>query len=210
MDTPRTFLCTVMHPRLFPGPITDPGHPLRVKMLVEVGAEGLIIRASAASAKGKIMGTEPLAGIRRVTLERLAGSAQRIEILRRSLWRMALVGGVVLIFALFVRAYPPGLSILMALAVAAFIGPLNFLLNGGLGRKQDAVRIHFFPTGAGRSFYLEVPPAGEQELQDALFAAGLRFKDGEVDQGTRMCGDCGAVVDATATTCPQCGAGVAD
>ncbi len=62
MDTPKTFLCTVMHPRLFPGPITDPGNPLRVEMLVEVGAEGLIIRAPAPSAKGKVMGTEPLAG----------------------------------------------------------------------------------------------------------------------------------------------------
>lgn len=56
MESVKTFLCIVMHPRLFPGPITDPGNPLRVKMLVEVGAENLIIRASAASANGKIMG----------------------------------------------------------------------------------------------------------------------------------------------------------
>ncbi len=123
---------------------------------------------------------------------------------------MALVGGIVLAFTLFVRAYPPGISVLMALAVAAFIGPINFLFNGGLGRKQDVVRFHFFPTGDGRPFYLEVPPAGEQELHEALFAAGLRLEDGEADQETWTCGDCGATVDATATTCPQCGAGVAD
>ena len=57
MDTPRRFLCTVVHPRLFPGPITDPGNPLKVQMLVaRVGAENLIIHAPALSAKGKIVG----------------------------------------------------------------------------------------------------------------------------------------------------------
>lgn len=209
MDTSKMFACTIMHPKLFPGPITDPGNPLRVEMLAEVGAEGLIIRAPAPSAKGKVMGSEPLAGIDRVSIERLDGSAQRLEIMRRSLKRMVLVGGIVLGFALFVRAYPPGISILMALAVAAFIGSLNFLLNGGLAHKQNTVRFHFFPTEDGRSFYLEVSPARELELHKALLGAGLRLEDG-VDQRMWVCGDCGATVDATATTCPQCGAGVAD
>lgn len=63
MDTARRFLCTVVHPRLFPGPITDPGNPLRVKMLVEVGLEDLLVRAPAPRAKAKVMGKEPLAGI---------------------------------------------------------------------------------------------------------------------------------------------------
>ncbi len=173
MDTSSTFLCTVSHPRLFPGPITDPGNPLRVKMLVEVGAEDLIIRASAASAKGKIMGTEPLAKIDRVTIKRLDGSAQRIEILRRSLLRMALAGGIVLVFGLLLRAYPLDISVLAALAVAAFIGPLNFLLNGGLGRKQEVVRFHFTLSEHGHAFYLEVPPTQELGLRQALLTAGL-------------------------------------
>lgn len=210
METSKMFACTIMHPKLFPGLITDPGNPLRVQMLVEVGAEGLIIRAPAPSAKGKVMGSEPLAGIGRVIIERLNGSAQRLEIMRRSLKRMALVGGIVLGFALFVRAYPPGISILMALAVAAFIGPLNFLLNGGLARKQDTVRFHFFPTEDGRPFYLEVLPAKELELHAALLDAGLRLEDGTGEQQTWVCEACGATVDATTITYPRCSAGVAD
>ena len=177
MDTQQTFLCMIMHPKLFPGPITDPGNPLRVGMLVEVGAQELIIRAPAPRAKRKIMGTEPLAGIGRVSIEHLAGSAQRIEILRRSLLRMALVGGIVLAFALFVRAYPVGISVLMALALAAFTGPLNFLLNGGLARKQAVVRFHFVLSDGGRPFYLEVLPSAEEDLRQALLAAGLHPED---------------------------------
>lgn len=184
MDTPRTFLCTVMHPRLFPGPITDPGNPLRVEMLVEVGAEELIIRAPAPSAKGKVMGTEPLAGIGQVTIERMAGGAQRLEILRRSLLRMALVGVIVLAFTLLFRSYPLRYDVLMALAVAGFVGPLNFLLNGGLGRKQDVVRFHFIPAEDGRPFYLEVLPTEEPELHQALLSAGLRPEDAEASQQT--------------------------
>ena len=118
MDAPTTFLCTVMHPRLFPGLITNPGKPFRVEMLIEVGIEELIIRAPAPSAKGRVMGPEPLAGISQVTIERVDGGARRLEILRRSLKRMALIGGIVLAFALFIRAYSPGARVLMALAVA--------------------------------------------------------------------------------------------
>jgi hypothetical protein len=142
-------------------------------MLIEVGAEELIIRASAASAKGKIMGTEPLAKIDRVTIERLAGSTQRMEIMRRSLIRMAIVGGLVLLYELFMRAFPFGISVLIALAVAALIGPLNFVLNGGLGSKQDVVRLHFTLTEPSHTFHLEVPPIEEPGLRQALLAAGL-------------------------------------
>jgi hypothetical protein len=148
-------------------------------MLVEIGAEDLIIRASAARAKGKIMGTEPLAKIERVTVEHLAGSAQRIEIMRRSLKRMAIVGGIVLALMLFIRAYPLSISLLAGLVVAAIIGPLNFLLNGGLGSKQDVVRFFFKPSEHGRTFYLEVPPIQEPELHHALVAAGLNLEEDE-------------------------------
>ena len=184
MDTPRTFLCTVMHPRLFPAPITDPFNPLRVKMLVEVGAEDLIIRASAPIAKGKVMWTEPLTGIGRVAVERMAGSAQRLEILRRSLLRMALVGGITLAYTLLFRSYPLGYDVLMALAVAGFVGLLNFLLNGGLGRKQDVVRFHFIPAEGGRLFYLEVLPAEELDLRQALLSAGLKPAESQASQQT--------------------------
>ena len=183
MDTSRMLLCTVVHPKLFPGPITDPGNPLRVKMLVEVGAEDLIIRASATSANGKIMGTEPLAKIEQVTIEHLAGSEQRIEIMRRSLLRMAIVGGIILVFELFIRAFPLGISVLIALVVASIIGPLNFLLNGGLGGKQDVVRFHFIPSDHGRTFYLEVPSAQESELHQALLAAGLNLEAPDTNTG---------------------------
>jgi len=151
-------------------------------MLVEVGTEELIIRASAASAKDKIMGTERLAKIDQVIIERLVGSAQRIEILRRSLLRMVLWGGIVLVFFLFVRTYPLGIGILAALAVAAFVGALNFLLNGGLGRKQDVVRFHFALSEHGHTFYLEVPPTQELGLHQALRAACLSLEDPETNQ----------------------------
>lgn len=173
MNTPKTFLCTVMHPRVFPAPITDPGNPLRVEMLVEVGSEDLIIRASAPRAKGKEMGREPWDKVARVTIERLAGRGQRLEILRRSLVRMALVGGIVLAFMLLFRLYPLHYAVLGALAVAGVIGPLNFLLSGGLARKKDVVRFHFIPAGGGRPFYLEVLPAEEPELHQALLSAGF-------------------------------------
>lgn len=186
MDTPRMFLCTIVHPRLFPGPITDPGNPLRVKMLVEIGAEDLKIRASAASANGKIMGTEPLAKIERVTVKRLAGNVQRIEIMRRSLLRMAIVGGIVLAFMLFIRAYSPGISLLAALIVAAFIGLLNFILNGGLGDKQDVSRFYFTTSEQGRTFYLEVPRDQEPELHQALLAAGLNLEEPEANTGMEL------------------------
>jgi hypothetical protein len=96
MEPSRMIRCTVVHPRLFPGPITDPRNPLRVEMLVEVGPEDLIIHAPAARARGKIMGTEPLARIDQVTIEHLSGNAQRAEIMRRSLLRSAVVAGIVL------------------------------------------------------------------------------------------------------------------
>jgi beta-glucosidase len=44
MDTSKMFACIIMHPKLFPGPITDPGNPLRVEMLVEVGVNDLTKR----------------------------------------------------------------------------------------------------------------------------------------------------------------------
>ncbi len=178
MDTQSMFLCTVVHPRLFPALPTDPDNPLRVEMLVEVGTEGLTIRAPAPHAKGKVMGSEPWTQMGRVTVERLGGSAQRQEILRRSLLRMALVGGIVLAWSVLFRSYPLHLSVLMALSVAAFVGPLNFLLNGGLGSKRDVVRFHFVPADGGRSFYLEVSPVVEARLQQALLAAGIGLEQG--------------------------------
>ncbi len=177
MVTSGMFLCTVVHPRLFPGPITDPGNPLRVKMLVEINPQDLVIRASAASAKGKIMGTEPLSKIERVTVTHLSAEAQRKEILRRSLVRMAIVGGIVLAFSLFIRAYPLEIGILAAVIIAALIGPLNFLLNGGLGSKQDVVRFNFTPAASGPLFYLEVPKEKEPELHQALLTAGLKLEE---------------------------------
>jgi hypothetical protein len=173
MDSSEVIRCTVVHSRLFPGPITDPGNPLRVEMLVEVGAQELIIRAPAARANGRVMGTEPLAGFERVTMEHLSERAQRIEIMRRSLLRMALVGGIIVALSIFVRGLPPGVSLFMALVVAALIGPLNFLLNGGLGKKQDVVRFHFMASEPGHTFYLEVPAAQEIELRQALLPSGL-------------------------------------
>lgn len=181
MDASKMFLCTVIHPRLFPGPITDPGNPLRVKMLVEVGSEDLIIRASAESAKGKIMGTEPLSNIEQVIVKQIDGRAQRIEILRHSLLRMTLVGGIILVIILLARPYSLSISILIALAAAAVTGTLSFLLNGGLGDKQNIVRFHFKLSDYHRGFSLEIPSEQGAGLHQALLAAGLTFVETETN-----------------------------
>jgi hypothetical protein len=70
----------------------------------------------------------------------------------------------------------------MALVVAAFIGPLNFLLNGGLGNKQDVVRFHFMASEPDHTFYLEVPAAQELEIHQALLPSGLHFTEIEPDR----------------------------
>lgn len=186
MDTSSMFPCTVVHPKLFPGPITDPGNPLKVPMLIEIGGKELIIRASAPRANGKIMGIEPFSSIKRVTVAHLSGSAQKMAILRRSLLRMAIVGGVVLVFMSVWRAYPLGISILATLIVATFSGLLNFLFNGGFGAKQDVVRFNFEPSEHGHSFFLELPSDQESRLHKALLAAGLNLVEPETNLGTEF------------------------
>jgi len=186
MDTSSMFPCTVVHPKLFPGPFTDPGNPLKVPMLIEIGSEELIIRASAASANGKIMGTEPFSSIKQVAVAHLAGSAQKMEIMRRSLLRMAVVGGVVLVIMLVWRAYPLGISILAALIIAAVSGLLNFLFNGGFGDNQDVVRFNFEPSEHGHAFYLELPSNQESRLHKALLSAGLNLVEPEINLGTKL------------------------
>jgi hypothetical protein len=150
-------------------------------MLVEVGTEDLIIRASADSAKGKIMGTEPLSKIEQVIVKQITGNAQRIEILHRSLLRMTLVGGIVLVFFLLARPYSIGISVLIALALAVLTGAFNYLLNGGLGDKQTIVRFQFKLSDYPRGFSLEVPATMEPGLHQALLSVGLTF----VETGTK-------------------------
>lgn len=184
MDTSSMFPCIVVHTKLFPGPITDPGNPLKVPMLIEIGAEEVIILASAASANGKIMGAEPFASFERVTVAHLTGGAQINEIMRRSLLRMAIMGGIALVFMLIVRGFPLGISILAAVIVAAIVGSLNFLLNGGLEVKQDVVRFYFEPSTHDHTFYLEVPSTKESGLHQTLLAAGLTLVEPDFNKIT--------------------------
>ena len=188
MDTSRMFPCIVVHTKHFPGPFTDPGNPLKVPMLIEIGAEEVIIRASAASANGKIIGAEPFTSFERVTFKHLTGDAQISAILRRSLLRMAIMGGIALVFMLIVRAYPLGISILAAVIVAAIVGSLNFLLNGGLEGKQDVVRFNFEPSEHDHTFYLEVPSIKETGLRQALLDAGLTLVERDINKGTKRRG----------------------
>ena len=182
MDGSNMFHCTVIHPRLFPGPILNPGNPLKVELLVEVGDEDLKIRASAGKAKGKLMGTEPFSNIEQVTVKHIDKSAQRIEILWHSMLRMAIVVGIVLVFIYFTRPYSVGLNLLIALLIAVITGFLNFLLNGGLGRKQNIVRFHFELNDYHRGFSLEIPSIQESGLHQALLAAGLSLIETGTDQ----------------------------
>ena len=151
-------------------------------MLIEVGADELIICAPRPIGNRKIMGTEALGGISQVIIEHMTSAAQRREIMRGSLSRMALFGGLVLAYMLVFRSYPLYIDVMIALASAAFIGPLNFATHGGLWRKREVVRFVFIPIGNGRPFYLEVLSAEEPGLRQALLAAGLSLEGIEPSQ----------------------------
>jgi hypothetical protein len=185
MDTSRMFACNVVHTKLIPGPITDPGNPIKVPLIIEIGAEELIIRASSPSANGKILGTEPFVSFELVTVEHINSIAQKKEIMHRSLLRMAVVGGITLVFMLIVRAYPLGTSILAGVIVAAIVGSINFLFNGGLEAKQDVTRFLFKPSRHDHTFYLEVPSTNQLGLRQALLAAGLTLVEPDISEGTK-------------------------
>lgn len=178
MDT-QGFPCTLSHPGLFPA---FPRNPPKLPVMAEVGRDALAFVSSLAGAHARTLVSEPLAGIRHVTIRHLSRASQRLEILRRSLLRIVGLALVVFVVMLLRRASRPSdilYNIGVALAGAALIGPLVFLLNGGFGIKKDVVRFHFTRSEQGRPFGLEVDPSDEAAVHQVLLSFGLRFQEDE-------------------------------
>ena len=108
--------------------------------------------------------------------------------MQRSLLSMAIVGGITLVIMLIMRAYPLGTSILAGVIVAAIVGSINFLFNGGLEARQDVTRFLFEPSRHDHTFYLEVPSTNQLGLRQALLAAGLTLVEPEISEGTKRRG----------------------
>ena len=207
MDTPDKFFCTVVHPGLFPAPITDPFNPLRVKLVVEVGKDGLSFLSSPVNGQPKVLGSEPIGQIVGDTPCHLSPNKQRLEVFQRSLLRMGMVMAMFFLYGLFFRPYGPFYAFLLGLAGAFLSGPLFFIFNGGLSAREEIIRFQFHPVKTGRSFYLDVEPALESVFRQALNSAGIKFVDGNSgEEEVWECVDCGATIDASATSCPNCGA----
>jgi hypothetical protein len=137
-------------------------------------------RSEKAVRQDKPMIDKPFEQISQVILQRLPASQQRLETLLKSSWRMLFFGGVVFLYSSLLRGYGIGPSLVGGLATALIIGPLNFILNGGLSHKQVIVRLRFLPAPRQKAFYLEIDPADEGEFCQALRQAGLRLqRDGE-------------------------------
>jgi hypothetical protein len=177
MNSPTTFSCKVEHPGVFPSVFfLDPFEPLKVKTTVRISAHTLYFLSSN-SEEDRILGRENFVDLGPVAIKHITGGEQRLEVLYKSLRRMALVASLAFAFFLIFRPYGVGVSVLAGLAAAAVVGPLHFLLRGGLVPRDEVVRFHFTPLEKGKPFYLETELAKEAEILAALVAGGLRFDE---------------------------------
>jgi len=198
------FPCTIVHTGLFPTPLLDPFNPLKVKIVVEVSSDKLSFLAS--KNQDKVLGSQPTAKITHSSVQLLTANQRRFEVFQRTLVRMALVAAIVFLWTLFIQHYGLSLSLFIALILACFVGPLNFMMNGGLTIKGDLFRFQFISEETEKRFYLDLAPKYGLEFRQALRSASLRFENENESQEEWICEDCGATVDAAAAKCPQCGA----
>lgn len=169
MDEQVRFPCQLVHPGLFPLFRRDPP---KLPVTATLSADALAF-VSSPDGKPHTLATERLEDIREVLVLDLSGAGQRRAILKNSLRRMALVGGVGLVAVLLVRPYNLGISALIAGVAAATSGLMNFVLNGGLGAKRDLARFRFALRTDGAPFAIEVEAAAKQEVWQTLQNAGL-------------------------------------
>ena len=177
MDTLIRFSCIILHPGLFPPFFTHPFNPPRTKVQIEITPEKLSVLSAPGWREARVIGNEPLVKFDHVTIQHLSANGRRLEILRHSLGRMALIGAIAL--AYFFLRYDLGLGLLGGLICAGVSGLLFFMVNGGLTVRHAAVRYYFDPRHDGKKFYLEIEPSQEQEVHQALLAAGLRIQESE-------------------------------
>jgi len=175
MNSSETVSCKVEHPGVFPPFFLDPFDPPKVETTIQISAGTLAFLSANSGDDIRVLGSERLTNFAPLMVEHVTGSAQRLEVLNKSLRRMALVASLAFAYFLIFRPYGLGVAFLAGLGAATVVGPLNFLLRGGLAPKTDVVRFHFTPLDKGKPFYLETELANEAEILATLVAAGLRF-----------------------------------
>jgi hypothetical protein len=210
MNIQNKISCTVMHPKLFPAYFLDPFNPQRINAIVEIDTDKLSFLSLPSIGKSRLPGNVPLDNVHHVAIQNLSVKAQRLEILRKSLIRYLVLSTVFSIYLFLFKSAPLFTGTIIALTAAIIILPLNFLFNGGFAVKNEVVRFLFTPIEPGKSFYLEVEQGYEPELQKALLTFGLKFAGDEENQESWECDECGAVVEASAVKCPNCGANFED
>jgi len=178
MDTKR-FSCALMCPALFPAYIRNPP---KIKVVAEVDSDKIAFVSSPPGGQARTIAGELIGNVSKVIIQHLSVNSQRLEVLRKSLFRIPVVAAALFIYFMLQSRLAPSRDlvyyILIALVAAACVsGPLFFLLNGGLTIKNDAVRFHFTPLKKGKPFYLEVEPAQELEIRQAFLSAGLKLEE---------------------------------
>ena len=198
------FPCTIIHTDLFPTPLFDPFNPLKIKIITQVSPDKLTFLAYKDQAK--ILGSELTSRISNISVHLLSANNRRFETFQRTLIRIGLIAIIVFLWTLIKNRYGLGLSLGMALLIACFIAPLNFLLNGGFSIKGEIYRFIFFIEETGKSFSLDVLPENAPGFRTALRTTGMKFEDDIESDKEWFCEECGAIVNAADTKCPQCGA----
>jgi hypothetical protein len=179
--------------------------------MVEIDTDKLSFRYLSPSGRiSDSFGKVSLSSIQNITIRNLSKKAQRFEILKKSLVRYFFLSVVFSLYLFLFQSTPLFPAFMIALAAATIMFPLNFLLNGGFAIKKEAVRFLFTPVDMEKTFYLEVEQGHETELQEALHSVGLMFTNDEASQEIYTCDECGAVVEASAVKCPNCGADFED
>ena len=195
-----------MHPKLFPAFFLDPFNPQRIKVIIEIDTEKLSFISLTPRGQSKFRGSVLIDSIRSIEIQNLSINAQRLEILKKSLLRYFFIAALISIYMFLFKSAPLFMGIYNALIFAIVLFPLFFLSDGGFSVKNEVVRFLFTPVDLKKPFYIEVEQGLEKEVQQALLTAGLNFHSDEENQEIWECDECGAIVDALAVKCPNCGA----
>lgn len=178
--------------------------------MAEIDADKISFISPPSGGRDKVLGSEAFGNISHVTPQHLSVGSQRIEILQKSLGRIIAVAALLFLCQIQYHLSQPQeliYIVFIALTVATCVsGPLFFLFNGGLTIKDDVDRFYFTLLKQGKPFYIEIEPAHESEIHQALLSAGLGFERIEEDEEVWECDECGSIVDALAAKCPHCGA----
>ena len=205
MDTSGKFSCTFLMKQTFPPFL--PNLPIKIKATAEIDAKEI---SFVAIGPGKTVASQPLANIDRVMVQPVSVGAQRIEILVTTLARLGVMAVLFFLWTIFSNASNPvdylPYYVLVILIALFLILPLSLLLSGILSSKQDVLRFHFNSPLNEKLLRIEVEPAQESEVRQALLSAGLKFGERQGSREVWECDQCGAVVDADAAVCPNCGA----